>query len=1344
MTALRFGIRALDGLFHKSNGSDDSLAASKNWTVAIMGPDGCGKSLLALHLAAEYWKNHSKPRQRPCIIYVSTDFSYEQARHAWSAFGLCNPLSREQVLQDVFQKYANNGEQTENLSKNPFGPYKVGEFPLELDKVSPAVEELHGALNSSRDSVAFIDLQAQTAGDDWSFVNQLIGLLSPNTASQRSGRSEGREPRPLVIVDAVEGMETFVGERDGFGERRSRRSRVAQIVRSAARAMCHLVFVIEPSSDRRLPEQFIADLVIRLRLARDGDYLLRTIEIEKCRGVRHTRGEHEISIRDGRGTTSGIHVNLDDPLILREPESVNVSQDKGERSCLSYIHVIPSLHHWNRAVQQDVVPVPDLDGIHRGIPDFGLRLLDNLIGSDPNPIVPQTDYSGSLTILLGDAGTHKSRLARAFLSRAFWEGRPTGAAVLISTGLMDRDMLAKRLEAHLSKGLTQEEKNLVLCRRLSVRHMTSAGFLEIVEKHIDAAEARLRDELARLSKLTGIEPKNPGGLIRIVIDDWNVIQATHPNISEDPLLIQSLVSLLKRRNVTALVVSTQPGQPILPAASLSPQDLRKLDERHVYTWNVSFFGQRCTAVTADRGNKAAPLNMIFELRPWQHPGTTADRLRQKAELRRQVDMLRFVKRWQGSTEIQQDIADVIRSLDEDAFHEKAKELLVNPTDADRLETSEVSNFIQFQNIKPLEVLSVDPEFALYSGVENDTSRRVPLILRLYGGPHTSEGTESDEPQFQRMLKQTFQQIFPNSPVSSVVSFESFQSYDDYFSFADLLDNTRMEHTLVFQVDEFWTAERTSLADLEDYWKRRQVARDESAAAGGWSSCKDEDVYGMLQPHPKNKGLSNGEINNYAPAIERVYNCLQEIHIRPTDPRQRVGRAGDSQLPNDVLEASTIHKYEPAEAASPTCFPCRCHLFSRDSHPYRDIDRIPFLWDFGLIVARKSLWERCKDETLETMGPGPSLKVRDVWNSLCLPADRIQGTATPPTGWTGTVGWNEFLEACRFIARQNAGVVPFDVDVHTSESPSSLLLEMWASYSLMEGKATSEFGSLMFRDDVVEGEDGPSLSTLAREHEKSLYAACVQFVSACSHLEAVNRRLERREGVQDFVASRQWYSTASSFYSKSRHQDLCLLRLPGYFSTRGDWFLAMAHGSRSYLLGERALDLLSGRKLSLLRLQDGLGLPCRDILPDSHIGELKTAIWRYRTDSGLREKLTYDEVCQLGARNIVDEFEPQSDLQRLRWLWRSRIKQYDRDCFYLRRWISRMFYERATWLSPAVTGNPGKWLSGLAKLNLEKPKEDGTPAMDSNEIQDSFHKFRAHRDILISALRETPNSHRSNE
>jgi predicted NACHT family NTPase len=93
----QFGINTLDELININTSASDYLDSEQGlWTASIQGPDGCGKSILSLHLASKYWlNNQDKPiENKPRIVYISTDLAYHQAKKQWEAFGLGHPKER--------------------------------------------------------------------------------------------------------------------------------------------------------------------------------------------------------------------------------------------------------------------------------------------------------------------------------------------------------------------------------------------------------------------------------------------------------------------------------------------------------------------------------------------------------------------------------------------------------------------------------------------------------------------------------------------------------------------------------------------------------------------------------------------------------------------------------------------------------------------------------------------------------------------------------------------------------------------------------------------------------------------------------------------------------------------------------------------------------------------------------------------------------------------------------------------------------------------------------------------------------------------------------------------------
>src|SRR5205823_2066850 len=112
----------------------------------------------------------------------------------------------------------------------------------------------------------------------------------------------------------------------------------------------------------------------------------------------------------------------------------------------AYFHVFPSLHCLNRADMERQQPFTSVRGEPAG---FGIKYLDDMLG---NP-----DGTGGLPLdvpaaLIGEDGTYKSRLGRAFLSRCFaGEEDDWGVAVLLSTRVIEHQELADRCMAHLSR-----------------------------------------------------------------------------------------------------------------------------------------------------------------------------------------------------------------------------------------------------------------------------------------------------------------------------------------------------------------------------------------------------------------------------------------------------------------------------------------------------------------------------------------------------------------------------------------------------------------------------------------------------------------------------------------------------------------------------------------------------------------------------------------------------------------------------------------------------------------------------------------------------------------------------
>lgn len=1258
---LLFDIPSLDDLVVPHHSSDEVSGNShSNASVCIVGPDGVGKSILALHLAARYaWSaqiasSATSDGFKPKIIYVSTDYSSEQADRAWSAFKLGQPKLRRSFLQHAYGiKFRDDpGSLEVKLSEVDATPEGLQEF-LEPETSSPKPE------------VAFVDLQKQSTGDDWLFLNRLLGAL-PTLRKPKS------DPPHLLIVDAVEGLEIYGGRQDSFGQPTTRRGRLARLMQLRLQSNCHIALIVEePKAGGRLPEQFVTDLVVRLRLIEEGDYARRTIEIEKARWGSHVRGQHGLSIRSGRGSSTGGFQNPDEPAVLLDSEPADSQKPVGlrpdalqpprleddPRQPLAHVQVVHSVHAATRLYFQEGISAPD-NAEHDDRVRFGHILLDRLVSDHKHPGLP----AGTVTALAGDAGTYKSRLARAFLAQAFDESAAidgSGVAILLTTYPLDLHSMSKHFRSHWvgrSASLIDiaAVERRILCRRFNPQFLSSGDVIAIVRQSIWNAQRALLKWDPVSSPRPGIdERRNISGRIRLVIDDWNQLLHQHPSLESDHLLLSSLLSFLQHEGVSTLIVSTQSGRPG-NVVTHSSNDLRSADVRQILTWNVHFYGAQCAAISTMPAGSAGGNPIIYELRP--------------------------------SMNLEQHTIDRER-------------------------------------------IDIDRRFELYSGLEVDRPERVPLVVRLYTGFHTVRDPDPVEYTYLSGLKQVFAQLFRGTPERDVVVCEDVDSYLRLASFMELMGDSRLDYSLVFQVDEFWSDRHNALLDLESYldavtWEPKLLSVPGGQAAIGQGK-EDEDSHGDFVPQQNDRDIRG-------PRTRRsFFNRCHELgrHATPDDP--------------------TV----PAAA-----------------NPHALSDRVPYLWDFGFLMARKDLFWAHRTKRIQPFGsldPFPksesaSLSVGSIWDALCCPEDRLENHGEKSeTPKPSEVTWEAFFQACRII--HSAPTLPFDVDMRSGETFPSLVLEVWAS--------EVEHDFLTRKDNVVSQNDPDELRRITESTEQNLqeglkgidflrrpfgdrktlrgllteyapwlYVALFHLSKVCGHLRVQNSEFERRNVTRDCVAARHYYSTACVAARGDAGRFLRPLRNPGFYSTRGDWALGVARGSRSPRLSMNALDVLTSRRMNLLRMQDGLGLPVRDVIParQSHsatledvdsLGMLRTALLRHDQQSGRTEPIKYGELLTLAAGS--------SSESAFHWLWRSKIQNYDHQTFQWRRWLGRILAEEMD-IFPETLIEFRKTLSSVAcsfkvgAVETELLRNPQEARVKKNEMT-MFQRFLALRDLLLNVL-----------
>ncbi|MCC6783289.1 MAG: hypothetical protein IT457_10650 [Planctomycetes bacterium] len=610
---LRFGIPSLDRLLgisapfpaSVSHASSEKMfgfplrypasvdrgdTAPESICAALIGADGTGKSLLALHAAAQWVQDTAADA---LVFYASTDLSIHRATRSWLDFALGATSRVEEVFSTRGQLVARRrGCDLELVHDRGTGTLGLAKVLLDAERA--------GAGNSK---VRFIDMRAHSRGDNWSYLNRVIAALP----TPRPGA-----PMHLFVIDGIDGLEVASGDLDAYGIQRDRRSRLAQLIRTAM-GRCHLLLTVaDRGSSHNSAEEYLSDLVVRLRYERMHDYERRVLAVEKARGLGHIRGEHQFTIRSGRPSTTGLQANPDDPAVPHPADGTGRTQ--------AYFAVAPSLH-WRARELMLAAEEGDPPGL-RPAPavGFGIPYLDSMLGSRPTGLEAGDEAgfsSADPVALIGEDGTFKSNLSKAFLAQGIRlmrveEGKGC-ALLLITTKTIDQEGLAQRLAAHLGEpSLSEDEKRRLLVRRLEIHYIGSAMFLHILEQCVRAAQ---RVALG-VSELPDDESKRraEGYRVRLVIDNWTLIQQMFPELRQDDRLLPSVLLFLRREGIASVVVANESMGFSRDLQFKHALALRDLTSLHILTWRVPLHGQSRIAITASPPRDPERRMVIREMR----------------------------------------------------------------------------------------------------------------------------------------------------------------------------------------------------------------------------------------------------------------------------------------------------------------------------------------------------------------------------------------------------------------------------------------------------------------------------------------------------------------------------------------------------------------------------------------------------------------------------------------------------------------------------------------------------------------------------------------------------------
>jgi KaiC/GvpD/RAD55 family RecA-like ATPase len=624
-------------------------------------------------------------------------------------------------------------------------------------------------------------------------------------------------------------------------------------------------------------------------------------------------------------------------------------------------------------------------------------------------------------------------------------------------------------------------------------------------------------------------------------------------------------------------------------------------------------------------------------------------------------------------------------------------------------------------------IRVDRNFELFAGLDKGAAKQVGLDVRLVAR------TQGSVPYFEELQK-VMSDVFVGPTLSSgehapqIVQTGGQDWIERLRNFCKLKIEDHAEDTIVMQLDEYWSFQRAGALRSE----RRYLEE----------SCIPED-------HLKNDPM---DFFQATLAEERSEEIRRKDRFDWIGYFRGSGDGTDDPLPWTV---------------------------GRDVV----VDRIPFYWDFGFLLCDSQVWKNAETEPLHIWNSNKSKEkeevfVGDIWRrSRRIECGRIQY----PNERERLVSWRQFAEATKNVGalasmRLGQHAPAFDMPIRSGESVSCLVLEVWASEVYAKYKRESDrhacktgllpilFGRFTRRSwsraemggllGLLQEPEGKSLKTLyfralskgelprLHHHSMELFKATLLLCEILD-LPTIARSDDpwslNARGVQSHaVSARHWFGTAYDTLSQTAgNLGLTAMRLPGHFSVRGDWYLGVAQGSQSYLLGDRALDLLSSRRGNVERLQQGLGLPVRKVSRDG--SGLRTPL--FTTDeNGRRDWIRYKELVSLGSPEVKD-WEQKEDFH---WLWRSSLGDYDAQ--------SRTFQRAVAWIvqwwhNMAPIRGTG-WTSGFDLYDAIERYEacrDTDPAEAANIFEKYFDvpslwEFPAMMDDVVNGLRRsTPRS-----
>ncbi|MBM3299435.1 MAG: AAA family ATPase, partial [Deltaproteobacteria bacterium] len=431
------GVRGLD---HLLKGGIPSLDPHpQGISILLRGAPGTGKTVLAAQLCCNGFLAKSLPEEAQKAGWTS----FKRFRVVY--YDLEQSLERFQNLLDAF-------------GFEPMAVAKPEEGPLTHPRVtSYAPDELK------------------------KYVNEHL-------------KSSNQDERYLLVIDGI----------DAFQEPFFDRSTL-DVIRSNLLDQGHwILFLAEAVSEHYSKYPFVdymADVVMELRVRKVEEYSRRLIEIVKCRGSEYIRGEHVF-------------------MILPKAKDEGTAKRLGEPGVRVFPSLDAKLSHWKEAEAFCT----------RYTFDFGISGLNEMLGSSDRT-GPQT------TLYIGPAGSGKAATALHF-AVADCTGKCPRKTVLISFGCEEHSLASLAWQYEALRDLVDEQRMKFREDRIKFVYI-APSFL-----HAPKLLCRLENEIA------GTDAR------KAIVIDLSHVRHRFPALNDEPMLFSALVQFFKYYKMCPIFVES--------------------------------------------------------------------------------------------------------------------------------------------------------------------------------------------------------------------------------------------------------------------------------------------------------------------------------------------------------------------------------------------------------------------------------------------------------------------------------------------------------------------------------------------------------------------------------------------------------------------------------------------------------------------------------------------------------------------------------------------------------------------------------------------------------------------